>query len=246
MVAVFAVLGLLLGAASAQALTITYEIGAGGSLGGGTITGAQIGCDATKGFSCGEPGVPLFSESTPDYAFSLDSLAGDPDPVITVGFGFTNTSNVVIPYTLNVTLPIAPPQNAPIQVAGSMGMTVTEGTPPGTATVSTVAGTPFFQGLIDNVAVPAGAIFPDPASFGCTTVTIAPCTDTINGTTGPTTLPGTDALNDIGITFRFELSPGDSVSGTGTWVVVQETVPEPGAGVLMLAGLVALVARQRR
>lgn len=243
--AVLALLGMVLGAASAQALTITYEVGAGGSLGGGTITGEQIGCDATKGFACGEPGVPLFTESTSDYAFDLSSISGDPDPVVTYGFGFTNTSPNPIPFTLNITLPIAPPQNAPIQVAGSMGMTVTEGTPPGTATVSTFGGNPFFQGEIDAVAVPAGAIFPDPASFGCTTATIAPCTDTISGSTGPTTLPGTDALNSIGITFRFELSPGDSISGTGTWVVVEETVPEPGTSVLVLAGLAVLVARRR-
>ena len=232
----------LLAAGSAQALTITYLVGTDGELGGGTITAAELGCDASEPFACGEPGTPLFSDQTANYFFSLNSLSGDPDPVITLGFGFTNLAGVPLDFTLSTSLPVAPSLSAPVQVASSMGMTVTEGTPPGTATVSTFGGNPFMVGTIDGVEIGPSSIFPDPASFGCTTGSILPCTDTISGSTGPTLLPATGAAATIGILMRFNASPGDSVGGTATFVV---EAPEPGAGLMLLVGLLVVLGRAR-
>lgn len=239
----------LLGASSASALTISWMAGSGGSLGSGSISDAMLGCDVSQPFVCGDPNNPnmqMWTDGTADYGFVLNGVAGEPDPVVTLGFGFTNNTLVDQDFTISTVLPIVPPQLAPITVASSMGMTVTEGTPPGTATVSTFGGNPFFVGTIDGSEVPVSALFADPSSFGCVAGSILPCTDTISDSSGVIVLPGDSALVSIGMIFRFNLSPGDTVSGTGTFVVEEQVVPEPAAGALLLAGLVGLVAWERR
>jgi hypothetical protein len=55
--------------------------------------------------------------------------------------------------------------------------------------------------------------------------------------------PGPAALATIGITIDFTLTPGDSATFTSVFVV--ESIPEPGTGLMVGLGLIALAARRR-
>ena len=166
----------------------------------------------------------------------------DTDPFVQSVIGFTNTSGMTQNFTVAVSLPISPSIPSASLIGGSMGGSVTDANSNGICTLATVSGTPLFSGDIDGAA--ALPIYPDPNSW---TASFAGQTMTINaqnpGLPGPT-LPGPAAINSIGITYTFSLTPGDSVALTSYFEV--QPVPEPNSLVLLSLGVCAMAFFRRR
>jgi hypothetical protein len=190
-------------------------------------------------------------DGTFSYTGSRDDIDGhwsiqwdyvvDTDPFISAGISLINMDPVnTLTFTFVSTLPIAPPVVPSSLIGGSTGGSLTDANANGVGTVGTSGGIPFFFGQIDGANVLP--IYPDPSSWSVSfpgeTVNI-PAANV--GLPGPT-IPGPQALSDIGIQHRFTLTPGDRVALTSFF---QVEIPEPAtAGLLLLGSLV--VFRRRR
>ncbi len=160
----------------------------------------------------------------------------DPDPFVSSSFTVINNSGVVSPFTVTVTVPVAPALLAPTTITGSISGTVGDGDgfldPFGNgATVMTQAnGRPYYEALVDGAGV--RQLYPafqqDIAPLALTSDI-----DTQNfiGEVGPA------VTSTIGIRNAFMLTPGDNASFTSTFVVVPAPAGIAAAGLIGLAGL---------
>jgi hypothetical protein len=171
--------------------------------------------------------------------FSLENiqLHGNVDPVINGGFLVTNLTAAVQNYTFIFTIPII--AQTPLTVTGgSTTLGVTDNNANGATVGPNANGRPYYYSQIDLV---------DWQSINLVPLVAGPFSSA--GTSGDfgqpiPSLPGPAALSFIGIRYDFSLTPGDSASATGVFVV--EAIPEPATCFLALAGLVVCGTMRRR
>ena len=179
-------------------------------------------------------------------------LVIDADPSINYGFGVTNDGSTTQKYTFTFPMPsMALAVNLPpgtYAVSASFGDTLTAA-PGDTAQFSLDSGTTTYQQSFINGS-DAGVDIVVPAVDNPETVT-APSGSANTGVFGFTNSTGTLTLSSTGtamsITTTFDLSPGDSASFSGSFVVT--ATPEPasfGLGLLALVAFAGLVIRARR
>ena len=123
-------------------------------------------------------------------------------------------------------------------VASSYSITLQDANGDGSATLSSVPGTPIYQADVNGT--PVLDLGTDPSSISCTP---AGCVDVIfegpvSGTFGQV------FANTIGLTLNFQLSPGDSAGGVARFEVRE--VPEPGTALMIGGGMALLGAGARR
>jgi hypothetical protein len=165
----------------------------------------------------------------------------DSDPKISYGFGITNDTSAPVTYTMS--FPATPlVTNLPAgqyTLTSTFGGSVTDGDNDG-ATLSPASG-PIQKAYINGTDVGT----PIDLDSDTTTVSAAEGTGVFGRYSGGETLSLT-SVNTIDLTTSFTLSPGDSVSFSGSFDV--EAVPEPSSvalGAVALAGF-AYLARRRQ
>ncbi|MDX2114411.1 MAG: hypothetical protein SFZ24_02155 [Planctomycetota bacterium] len=171
------------------------------------------------------------------------NLTLDPDPFVSQSFTIQNNSGVLQPFTVSVTLPIAPPLPGSTVMTGSVRGTVGDGDGQvdqfgnGATVLSQANGRPYYEAFIDGNSVRSLLTSPrtDSAPLGVTR--------NINLQGDPADFInelGPAALSTIGIRNAFQLTPGDNAGFTSTFLVV----PAPGS--LAVIGLAGLAATRRR
>ena len=183
--------------------------------------------------------------ANPDWDLEWD-ITGDPDPFISAVLGLTNVSGVTQTFVLNVSLPIAPPLLPGSFVGGSIGIAVLDANGDGVGTVATASPTAIYNGTLDGSS--ALSLFSDPYSLSVPFAFGVASDSTDAGL--PAFLPGPAATSTIGISHKFTLTPGDSVSFTSFFRAVDSDdgpiVPEPGTLALCSLSLLAAGAFGRR
>ena len=196
----------------------------------------QIGCTDSV-YSCsGGTGTSTPSIAGPSWTLSSWNLSLDPDPTVTSFFAIQNNLAVPQTFVITVLLPITP-IGPPVDITGSVGGSTTDANGNG-VTLTSNAPNPIYRALIDGLTVQT--LLNDPQSFSAGTfgsATIGPASF------GPTNL-NQAATSDIAITIRFTLTPGDLASFTAVFNV--EEAPEPGATMLLGAGIALLAWRIHR
>jgi len=210
----------------------------------------MLGCTSTgtDTFNCiggaanGDPSVA--SPGGYDYQLDTWNMNLDVDPIVNGVIGVTNLSNSTQTFTLTVFLPVAPLGPTTL-MGGSMQGGVTDNNGDG-ATLSTVAASAYYMGLIDGLPVGAPAVlYPDPP--GNVTAAGPFLSNNVPAASFGTPIPsaaGPAVANSIGIKFQFDLSAHDSATFTGVFVV--EPIPEPVTATLLGFGLVGLAIASRR
>jgi hypothetical protein len=177
-----------------------------------------------------------------DGVFILDwDISGQYDPTVNGAFAVTNLLAVPQTFTLNVTVPVPP--IAPSSLMGgsvSGGFTDANG---GGVTFDSSGVTAIYTALIDGASV--ATLLPAPVALSAGPF--------LSGVVGPAdfgtpipSAPGPALTTDMGIELKFVLSPGDTATLNGVFVV--EPVPEPSSVILALLGLACglFVVRRRR
>ena len=197
----------------------------------------------TQGQANGKGGYQFSGNANMMNMWSLTyDVTAVEDPVINAQIGFVNNSSMTQQFVISSSIPITPALLPSSLIGGSFGGSVTDVSGDGNAVVSTVMGSPMYHGEIDGAGVLP--LYSHPTSF-----TVSSAYDTVNipsvnsGLPIPST-PGPAALNTIGITHIFTLTPGDSVSFTS--VFVAEVIPEPGTVSLIAASAAGIAFIRRR
>lgn len=166
-------------------------------------------------------------------------LTFSPDPDVVAVWGIINLSNETQTFTYTVTAPVDPPITTNTMYGGSMGCSFSSNGQGGT--LSTASPDPLYYGLIDSVGVLQ--LYPDngdPNSWTIGPYESLTLPDVSDGLPGPTLTNG-PALTDIGIQFKFTLTPGEAASFTGNFVVT----PEPATICLLGLGALCLIRKRR-
>ncbi|MEZ4218571.1 MAG: PEP-CTERM sorting domain-containing protein [Myxococcota bacterium] len=241
---------LVLAAPAAEALPVGYDLqitvddaSGGGNIGSMNLQGLQTmglvsettnpGAGTTTAALTG----PMMGSGGLWTLDSWDSTLKE-DPWITNNFVVTNNTGGVATFTITVSSPI-PAFNANQIVQSTIQLSILDDDNAGGASASSVAGIDVYQGKVNGTT--ALSLLDDPFAISCT----SPVDCVINGNTadGVASQPfGPAVATNIGITVTFQLSNGDSASVLSRF----EIVPEPGTGLLMTAGLLALAGLHRR
>ncbi len=163
----------------------------------------------------------------------------DPDPFVTNNFVVVNNSAVSQTYFVSVVAPINPafPVNSIVQ--SNIILTLNDDDNLNGATVSALSGTSVYEAFLNGSS--ALTFLDDPFSNSCA----SPFDCTFNGISAAAVASqgiAATAATSIGITIRFDLSPGDSAAVQSRF----EVVPEPASAMLFgLALATALVCGRR-
>ncbi len=166
------------------------------------------------------------------------TITGDPDPLLSGNLAIEAPDDQDIDVVLEVILPISVNLGA-TQLAGSAALGLT--TDSGGGSLSSLAGTPVWQALLDELPVGASAsLFFDPFLISHSGPGSSGVSDDF-GLQGPM-VPGPGANDSIGIRISFNLTESDQASITSVFFVI----PGPGSLIVLAAGLVAVPRRRRR
>ena len=180
-----------------------------------------------------------FVDAQDRWAVNDMDASGDIDPFANLGFNVQNNMGFDINFLISVSVPIIPIPTATLH-GGSTALTVTDANASGSATVSTLSGTPYYSGQIDGSTVLT--LFEDPYSLTATPAGNSNSDNTNDGL--PFTIPSGPANSTIGIVVEFTLSAGDIASGTNFFRV--EAIPEPTTLALFGTALAGMFMRRRR
>jgi hypothetical protein len=225
----------LFSAGSASALSFTLEVMTDGES-SGALNQDMMGCTGSA------PTYDCIGIETSAGTLGIDNwnLTLDEDPVVSGTVAVTNNSSVLSHYTMIFTLNIAAPVTPSSVIGGSMQGGATDNNGDG-VTLATFAGNAFYAAQIDGSTVQT--LYDDPQSFSAGNYLSLNVPQLTFGTPTPSQA-GPAANSTIGIIFDFTLTPGDSATFTGNFVV--EPVPEPGTVLLLGLGLIGLAASRRR
>jgi hypothetical protein len=160
--------------------------------------------------------------SRTSFSFSSSFLLSV-DPSINGSFMLTNLSGITQTFTLSATLGTNP-LSAPTKMGGSFGdATYTDASGDSLVEVATVGNDPFYSALIDGVVVASRGSFDDPF-FGGPGITGTHSQEAF-GTPIPSQI-GPGVASSIGVSFKFSITPGDTVSTPFEFVVVSAPEPE--------------------
>ena len=166
-------------------------------------------------------------------------LNGDPDPLISGNLVVENLLLPSVDITLLVMLPIAPVITVNTELIGSASLGLT--TDSGGGSLSTMAGKPLWQGMIDGSPVGLGAsLFFDPFMLANDGLGSAGSSANFGS---PLPEIGPPALDSIGIEINFTLTQLDQASITSVFHVVG--VPAPGVIGLLAIGALGIGRRRR-
>ena len=200
-----------------MAFPVGQELRVGGKEGSVSLSGA----DNLNKYGLQSSGLTYFN------------MAFNTDPYITGGFAFINGTLSTQTYTIIFQSPVTPAITPSTLYGGSMSGSFTAD--PTAAMVTTTLNTPLYWGMIDGS--PVLPIYNDPSSWSAA----ANASGTIAAVNMvPPTLVGPAANNNISIQFKFTLTPGDTATMNGAFVVI----PEPAT--LALLGLGGLLMCRKK
>jgi hypothetical protein len=176
------------------------------------------------------------SDTLDNGVFTADwSIIFSPDPYVIASYNITNISGQIQTFTYTITTPVAPSIGPTSLHGGDMSGSFT--TDPAGGTLSTVSPDPLYHGLIDGVGVLQ--LYPHTSSWTRYSGGTSPIPYTGAGL--PPSLPSGPVLTDIGIQFKFTLTPLDAAAFTGYF----EVIPEPGTICLLGLGALGLLRKRR-
>ena len=184
-------------------------------------------------------GKNLPEQATPSFTVSNILVSGNIDPVLSVSFNVTNNTLSTQTYIFQFSLPISPAVTPASLTGGSTGFSISDNNGNGVTAGDALPADAFYTAIIDGVDYQTMDLLSTNLSAGNFESAIR--NDSF-GVPIPSQL-GPAANTDIGLRYKFTLTPGDSAAVTGVFVV--EPVPEPGSLALIATGGALLVRRRR-
>jgi hypothetical protein len=161
----------------------------------------------------------------------------NPNPFVDATINVTNNS--LMSQTFWVYMPLSIMQIVPASLmSGSVSAVVTDANFSNGALLSATALDPVFRGYIDGVAQPNATLWGSGYNLAAPLFGTNSDTTSFTGQVGPAA-----TMAEIAVALRFDLSPGDSATVTGTFDI--QPIPGP-AGLSLLAVFAAVGARRRR